>query len=256
MIKYRKDVVTENIRNSFPHLSEQELNQLTKRFYKHFANLLVESLKLFSISSNELISRMKVTNPEVLDKYFDKGQNVIMVGGHYNNWEMLAVCMNAQIKHLVAGIYTPLTNPFFENKFSTSRTSLGTVLVSKYNVKEFFEKQHNSPVAIVFGADQSPQHLKENTYWTQFLNQDTPVMFGTEKYAVEHNLPVIFMAISQIKRGYYETTLTLLEEDSANSEYCSITEKHTRMLELQILEQPEFYLWTHKRWKHKRQAEA
>ena len=243
-----------NIRNSFPSLSDDDINHLTKKFYKHFADLVVESLKLFSISSTELISRMKVTNPEILDKYYAQGQNIILVGGHFNNWEMLAVCMNAQIKHLVAGIYTPLTNSFFEKKFSKSRTSLGTVLVSKYEVKEYFEKDHENPVTIVFGADQSPQFLKEKTYWTQFLNQDTPVMFGTEKYAVEHNLPVLFMSIAKVKRGYYETTFTLIEENSATSEYCSITEKHTRLLEKQILEHPEFYLWTHKRWKHKRQA--
>ena len=252
VIRYRRDVVTEQLNNSFPEKNSEEIKEIEVAFYKHFCDLLVESLKLFSISPTELNARMKITNPEVLSEYFHKDQNIILVGGHYNNWEMLAVCMNDQIQHQVVGIYTPLTNLYFEKKFSASRTRLGTILVSKYAVKEFFEKKQDSPVAIVFGADQSPQFVKDNTYWTRFLNQDTPVMFGTEKYAVKHNLPVFFMSVAKVKRGFYETTFTLLEENPITSEYCSITEQHTRLLEKLIQEQPAHYLWTHKRWKHKR----
>ena len=254
LIGYRKDVVRENIENSFPDYSKDQVDSLIKKFYHHFSDLVVESLKLFSISKKELIARFTFSNPEVLDNFCEQGRTVIVVAGHYNNWEMLAVSMNAQIKHQAIGIYTPLTNAFFEHKFTQSRTRLGTKLLSKYDVKEYFRQDNEQLAALFFGIDQSPQFLKENTYWTTFLNQDTPVMFGSEKYAVQNNYPVIFIAIKKIKRGYYKTHFTMLEEYPQSSAYCSITERHTRLLEKLILERPEYYLWTHKRWKHKRPA--
>lgn len=252
LIGYRKDVVRENIENSFPDYSTEQVNSLIKKFYHHFTDLVVESLKLFSISKKEVIERCIISNPEVIDKYHERGKPVVIVAGHFNNWEMLAVSMNAQVKHQIIGIYAPLANAFFEAKFSKSRTKLGTRLLSKHAVKEYFNNDIEQNVALVFGADQSPQFLKENTYWTTFLNQDTPVMFGSEKYAVRYNYPVIFMAITKTKRGYYKTHFTLVEENPQSSAYCSITERHTRLLEKQILEKPEFYLWSHMRWKHKR----
>lgn len=252
VVKYRREVVWTNVRNSFPDKTEKEIKIIVHDFYKHFGDLAIESIKSFSISKKEAIQRCKVLNPEVLDKYYDEGRPVVLVGGHQNNWELLALIMNAQVKHLIVGIYSPLSNSFFDKKFRESRSRFGTMLVPKKETKNYFEAHRADLNATVFGADQSPALIKENTYWTTFLSQETPVMFGTEKYAIENNCPVIYFTLTKIKRGHYQAFFKLLEESPSEAEYCSITEKHTRFLETDVINNPAYYLWTHKRWKHKR----
>ena len=252
LIGFRKKVVYQNLNKSFPDKSPDEIKKITQKFYRHFCDLIVESVKLFSISKEELIKRCKFTNPELLDRFYDQGQSIIIVAGHYNNWENFAKSCNLQMKHQAVGIYTPLTNKFFEKKFSESRELFGVVLLPKRQVKEYFSENKDLLKAVAFGADQSPSGRTKRVYWTTFLNQETAVMFGTEKYAREYNYPVIFAGIKKIKRGSYEVWFELLEENPADSPNGAITEKHTRLLEKQILAQPEYYLWTHKRWKRKR----
>lgn len=255
IIKYRREVIYTNVRNSFPEYSEEEVNRIVKKFYLHFSDLIVESVKLFSISKQEAIERCKIRNPEVADEFFEQGKHVIMVGGHYNNWEILGLILNSQIKHHICGIYAPLTNKFFDKKFAESRSRYGTGLIHIKKVGSFFKNLEESPKAIVFGADQSPGTIRKNTYWTNFLNQETAVMFGTEKYATEYNFPVIFIEIEKMRRGYYEMEFSVLELNPKGSEHTSITERHTRKLEEEINRNPEFYLWSHKRWKHKRRRD-
>lgn len=252
VIKYRRDVVWSNVRNSFPTKSEGEVKMIVKEFYRHFSDLMVESIKIFSISKEQAIKRCKVLNPEVINKFYNLGKSVILVGGHYNNWEMIALIIDAQVKHLVVGLYSPLSNPFFEKKFRETRGKYGTLLVPKKEINTYFKTSKSNLNATLFGADQSPTFLKENTYWTTFLNQDTAVMFGTEKYAVEHNYPVVFFNVTKVKRGHYEVDFKVIEENPKTAAYCSITEKHTQLLEKQIRKHPAYYLWTHKRWKHKK----
>jgi KDO2-lipid IV(A) lauroyltransferase len=253
LIGFRKKVVYQNLNNSFPDKSPAEIKQIAKKFYRHLCDLIVESVKLFSISKEEIIKRTKFTNPELLDRFYDQGQSIIIVAGHYNNWENFAKSFDLQMKHQAVGIYTPLTNKFFEKKFSESRDLFGVVLLPKRQVKEYFSENKDLLKAVAFGADQSPSGRAKRVYWTTFLNQETAVMFGTEKYAREYNYPVIFAGIKKIRRGSYEVWLELLEENPADSPQGAITEKHTRLLEKQILAQPEYYLWTHKRWKRTRE---
>jgi KDO2-lipid IV(A) lauroyltransferase len=253
LVGFRKKVVFQNLTNSFPDKSSSEIKRLAKRFYSHFCDLIVESVKLFSISEEEIVRRSKFKNPELLNRYFDQGQSIIIVAGHYNNWENFAKNCDLQMKHRAVGIYTPLTSPFMEKKFSASRSLFGTVLLPKRQVKEYFAQKKDLLKAVIFGADQSPSGSTKRVHWTTFLNQDTAVMFGTEKYAKKYNYPVIFAGVTKLKRGIYEIWFELLEENPANSPHGEITEKHTRRLEQQILTQPEYYLWTHKRWKRKRE---
>jgi KDO2-lipid IV(A) lauroyltransferase len=255
LAKYRQKVIYNNARNSFPDYSEKQVREIVKKFYSHMADLIFESIKLFSISRDQVISRCKIRNPEVLDELYDQGKHVIIVGGHYNNWEMLAVALDSQVKHNIVGIYRPLTNKFFDKKFAASRSKYGTGLVHVKKVGKYFQNLDKSLKATVFGADQSPGTIRPNTYWTTFMNQETAVMFGTEKYATEYNLPVIYVSIDKIKRGYYEMEFSVLNLNPKESAYTEITEAHTRRLEEQILKNPEFYLWSHKRWKHKRQPD-
>jgi Kdo2-lipid IVA lauroyltransferase/acyltransferase len=249
---YRKKVVMDNLRRSFPEKDENEIHQLAKKFYVHLADLVVESIKLFSISKEEIISRYKFINPELLDRYYDQKKSLIIAGSHYNNWEMAAVGLNTQMKHQAAGIYTPMTNPYFERIFRKSRGKYGIVLVRKNEVKEFFNAYRDQLTATVFAVDQSPSLHTKRVYWTNFLNQDTPVMFGTEKYAKSLNFPVLFVSVTKVRRGFYEVFFEVLVEDPKSCKYGEITELHTRYLEKIINKNPEYWLWTHKRWKRKR----
>jgi len=145
-----------------------------------------------------------------------------------------------------------LKNVFFDNKIQQSRTRFGLELVSVKRTKQLFEELQDERFVMVFGADQSPSRTSTNHYWTQFLNQDTAVFYGAEKYAREYNLPVIFAKINKTKRGMYHFELELIEENPADTLKGEITKKHVQLLEQQIINQPEYWLWTHKRWKIKR----
>jgi len=252
LIRFRKNIVIQNLTNSFPQKSRSELEALAKKFYRHFCDQIVEGVKMFSISRDELLKRSRHINAELMDRFYDNGQSIIIVTGHYNNWEMWAQSCNLQMKHQAAGIYTPLSNKFYDKKFAASRGRNGTVLIAKNWVKRYFENNKNQPRAIIFGTDQSPSPNTKRVYWTTFLNQDTAVMFGSEKYAKEYNYPIIFAVIQKVKRGYYTIKFEILIENPGATAYGEITEKHTRRLEQVILEKPEYYLWSHRRWKRKR----
>ena len=247
---YRVKVVTTNLTNSFPEKSAKEIADIRNKFYHHLCDLIVESIKLFSISEKEVRKRIKFVNPEVTDAYFKKGQSLMIVGGHCGNWEYTVVG-GLFVSHQIVAIYSTLSNNFFEKKMRESRSRFGISLLSTKDAKAFFEAGPETPSMIIFGSDQSPTSSSK-AYWTRFLNQDTAVLYGLEKYAKQYNYPVFYAAIRKIKRGYYEFTFELVEENPASTSYGEISEKHVRMLENQILEQPEYWLWTHKRWKREK----
>jgi KDO2-lipid IV(A) lauroyltransferase len=253
VFRYRAKVVTSNLKNSFPEYSEKELVVLRRKFYHHFIDLIVESIKVFSISEEEAKARFVVTNPEILAPYAKRNQSLLLVGGHYNNWEMLAVGISAYIDHSSVAIYHALRNKFFNEKILKSRSKFGLIMLSRPDVKAYFANTQALTMTI-FGADQSPSIAKK-VYWTRFLNQDTPVMFGVEKFAIEKNLPIIYGGIRKVKRGYYEFDLEVLFDEPLKCAYGEITEAHVRKLEDQIKEDPQYWLWTHKRWKRKKTQE-
>ena len=244
---YRQKVIMQNLSNSFPELSKAEINKIRHKFYHHLTDLIVESIKLFSISEEEVLDRFKVVNPEILTPYVETHRNLIMVGGHYSNWEMLAVGGDQYLKHQTVAIYHSLANKFMDAKMLASRTKFGMKLISRGEVKTFFSKKEALTITI-FGVDQSPSNAKK-VYWMEFLNQRTAVMFGAEKFAKEHDSPLIYGSIHRKKRGFYEMTLEVLIDEPLECAYGEITEAHTKRLEKQILEAPQYWLWTHKRWK-------
>ena len=236
--------------NSFPGKSIKEIVKIEQEFYSHFCDLIVESIRLFSISEKELGQRCKILNPEILDQFYDRGKSLIIVAGHYNNWEMTAAIMSTQVKHHLLGIYTPMSNKFFDRKFLKSRERFGLEMVANKLVKDGFENNKERLTATLFATDQSPTYSKR-VYWTNFLNQFTPVFLGAERFAREYDFPVLYGHVNKIRRGYYETELVILESDPAQTPDGEITEKHTGRLEKQINETPQYWLWTHKRWKRK-----
>lgn len=253
VLGYRKKVVYQNLGNSFPDKSEKEINTIAAKFYRHLCDTIVESISLFSMPQKEIIRRCKILNPEVIDRFYDSGQDVVVVTGHFNNWEFAAVAVSPQVQHHCIGIYQPLSNAFFEKKFSVSRSKQGLELLPKTETKDSFRRKRAEPSAHYFAADQSPTYSKR-VHWMTFLNQETAVAFGTEKYAREFNQPVIFGLVEKVKRGYYEITVHLITDTPNAHPKGWITQKYTRLLEKSIMEKPQYWLWTHKRWKRKREA--
>lgn len=251
IVGYRKKVVFTNLRNSFPHKSPKEIKLIGKKFYQHLCDLIVESVRIFSVSEKEVIKRCRIINPEIFDEYYQRGQSILVTAGHFNNWEMMAVASNPQIPHQMMGVYSSLSNPFFNQKLRDSRAKFGIDLVSKKDTKAYFADNANRPVAYFFGTDQSPSS-STRAHWMQFLNQDTAVLFGTEKYAKQYDFPVLFGYIKKIKRGYYEMEFVKVEDHPQQTAHGEITEKHTRFLEEEIKAAPQYWLWTHRRWKRKR----
>ncbi|MFP5471526.1 MAG: lysophospholipid acyltransferase family protein [Bacteroidia bacterium] len=251
VIGYRKKVIEQNINNSFPELSEKEKKDIAKKFQSHFCDLLVESIKTFSISEKDAFNRLHCKNPEVVNHFFEQGRHVVMVGGHYNNWELYAVALKNHLKHQPFAIYKSLSNNFFDEKMRETRSKHGLNLISMKLTKKYFEEIEDVPRGIIFVSDQSPSNPKK-AYWTTFLNQETGVQFGVEKYAKEFNWPVIYGELRKIKRGFYEVEYYVVCENPNEFAYGKITELHTQLLEQTIKKAPQYWLWTHKRWKHKR----
>jgi len=253
IVGYRKAVVVKNINNSFPERSEAERLQIAGAFYEHLCDLIVESIKVFTISEKQIHQRMKIVNPEYIDRFFTKNQSVILAGGHYNNWELFAVAIDAAIKHQAVAIYKPLSNLYFDEKMRSSRGKYGLKMISTKATKQEFEKTDSLRV-IIFGIDQFPGSHR-NCYWANFLNQDTAMIFGTEKYAKEYNYPVLSGRINKVKRGHYEFEFTDAIETPQTTGYGEITERINHLLENDIILKPQYWLWSHKRWKLPRPVE-
>lgn len=248
LIKYRKPLITKNLKNSFPEKSENEIKTIQRYFYKHFLDLIVESLKGFTISKKEINRKIKLKNPDLLNVMAQKSQNIILIGGHYNNWEMSAQKMPLECEHELFAIYKPLSNKFFDKKMKDSREKFGLRMISMKETKNYFQKNNDKPRAIIFGSDQSPSSTK-NAHWLNFLNQETGFLFGAEKYAKEFNWPVIYVSIQKIQRGTYEVSFQLITDKPNEEPNGKIIQDFANLLEIDINRNPPYWLWTHNRWK-------
>lgn len=251
VFRYRKKVIITNLRNSFPEKSDKEIHTIAKKAYKNLTDIIVESIKGFTISDKEIQKRFKIKNPEFLNEYFYNGKSVIGVTGHYGNWEWGAIAGSLQIKHKAIAIYKPLTNKYIDNFLKRTRAENGTLLKSIRKTTETFKKYKNQSCIFILVADQSPSAVKK-AYWTNFLNQDTACLHGPEKHARNNNYPVFYLNIQRVKRGYYEITAEKLLEEPAITQEGEVTQKYMKRLEEIIKEKPENWLWSHKRWKKKR----
>ncbi len=244
----------QNLRNSLPGKSEPELKKICKDFYHHFCDLIFESLKTFTVSSEELLKRVQLENVDLLENYYKKGKSLILVTGHYGNWEWPAMTLPYHSSHTGTGIYQKLSNAFFDKKLRSTRARFGMKLMSTKEVAVFFENHTKELCTYGFINDQSPSDPKKG-HWMKFLNQDTSTFLGVEKYAVKYNYPVIYGVIKKIKRGYYQLEYRLVSDNPATTKAFEITETCSRINEASILADPAYWLWTHKRWKHKKTAQ-
>ncbi len=248
---YRKKTVRSNLQNSFPGLSAPQIRQIERVFYIHFSDLIVESIKTFTISKAEIQNRFIHRNPEIFEKYIREGKHITLVGGHYGNWELLAVSVGLDIPHQPVALYTPLSNKYLNAKITESRSRYGLWLRSYEQVKQLVNDKSQSPVVVIFGSDQCPK-FSQRPHWMEFLNQETGVQFGAEKFARDFNTPVVYGVIHKVKRGHYEMEYRLICENPDEVPLGQITEMHTRELEKDIRNEPAYWLWTHKRWKRKK----
>ncbi|SDC56900.1 KDO2-lipid IV(A) lauroyltransferase [Williamwhitmania taraxaci] len=254
IVPYRKKVVVSNLTSSFPEKSKAEIAHLTRKFYLHLANIMVESLKGLSMSKAQIIKRHRVVNPELMDAYYAKGQSVIGVTAHYGNWEWGAFSGGVQVKLGMVAFYKPITNKLIDGDMKRRRSKFNSKLASIRETAMTFKANVNHKVAFLMAADQAPSNLRD-CYWLPFLNHpDTPWLHGPEKYARLYNLPVIYVDIQRVKRGYYELTLSTLADSPNELPDGEITARYARKLEQAIIAEPTYWLWSHRRWKRKKQA--
>ena len=248
VISFRKKVIRGNLTRSFPAMDVSEIKIIERKFYKHLADVFLESLKLFSISENQLRKRFIKRNPQVLNRFYEEGKSVIIVGVGVSTRPRQSSTCYFQIKHTCLGIYSPFHNKYFKKKSSESRSRFGVILVPHLQVKRYMIRYQDQLTATIYGIDQSPTSRK-NIFWNTFLNQDTAWFVGAEKYAREFNYPVVYTHIIKAKRGYYEMEFKVIEENPGNTAEGEIIEKYVRYLEQKIVKKPEFWLWSHRRWK-------
>ena len=251
VIGYRKKVVFTNLQNSFPQKSETEIKSIADKFYRHLGDVTVESIKSYTISPKEIAKRCPVINPEVFHNYYAQGRSAICITGHYGNWEWAALSSPFSTPANMMAIYQTLSNPYFDKFMRKNRSKFGLELIAADKVSRIMKTAMDTHAVTVFVGDQAPSNLKKS-HWMHFLNQETPVNMAMEKFAQVTNAAVVFGAIRKKKRGFYEIELINVKENPAETAPGEITEKYMQMLENLINERPEYWLWSHRRWKHKR----
>ncbi|HEY8402985.1 MAG TPA: hypothetical protein VIK71_00115 [Flavobacteriales bacterium] len=252
VIPYRKKVVLDNLRKSFPEKDEKEIQAICKKFYRHFTDLLLESLKNFSITRKQVVKRYRSVNTQLLDRLHNEGKSMILCGGHFANWEFWAVAAAPDFKHPLYALYSTLSNPYFDRKMRASRGKYGLNLISTKKYSLFLKDHiHKMQFTSVFAFDQSPSNPSK-AVWVNFLGRDTAAQFGAEKYAKDYNLPVVFGHQYKTARGYYEVHYELVTEDPNSFDHGALTQRLYEILEKDIRQNPHLWLWTHRRWKHSR----
>ncbi|MEG1617709.1 MAG: lysophospholipid acyltransferase family protein [Bacteroidales bacterium] len=256
VVGYRKKVVRRNLENSFPDKSPKEIRTLEKGFYRHFCDYMVETVKLMHISDKEMMKRFQFTNADEMSEILKDGKPVFLMIGHYGNWEWIPSITRWLPESLcLAQIYRPLSNPAADKFFLKLRSRFGSFGIPKNDtLREIIRlRKEGKQIMIGFIADQTPS--KNNIhYWMQFLNQETAPLTGAEKIGRKIDANIIFLDVRKVKRGYYEATFKVISRDAKNTAEFEITEAYMHLMEQMIRRAPQYWLWTHKRWKHKREA--
>ena len=248
--KYRVKIVRVNLKNSFPNLGYNKLKSIEVAFYKNFCDVLVENLLLHSISKAELQDKMKLLNPNFFEDLHFKNKGVLLVGAHYNNWELMALSLSTYLNSNLYTVYKPLSNKFVNKLMKDSRQRFGANIIPMDSFAKSVIKNKNQSSVNLMLADQSP-HKSKLDFFCNFLNQDTPVYIGPEKLIRAAELELYFIEVHRVKRGNYEMKVVPLSYTTLTKSG-DITEIHVKHLEKLIQTCPQNWLWTHRRWKHSR----
>jgi Kdo2-lipid IVA lauroyltransferase/acyltransferase len=250
---YRKAVVFKQLRDSFPEKSAADIERIARLSYKNLADILLESIKGFTMKEADLRQRYVFKNPELVNNETEANGNSIHMASHYSNWEWGVLAYTLFINRHVVGFYKPLSNPYIERYGKASRGSFGMSLVQIGDTSKAFDWYADKPTSYIFVSDQST--WSDNAHWVNFLNQDTACPQGGDKYARTYNFPVYYVHMNRVKRGFYEVVLEKIADPAAHLPEAEVTRRFMATLEKIILKQPENWLWSHKRWKKKRTIE-
>lgn len=250
VVGYRKKVVRNNLRLSFPNKSEEELKAIEKKFYRHLCDTFLEMVKTMQLSKEEVEKRYAVQNIEALLEV-EQEKMVLLVCSHYANWEW-NVSINNYITSKGYAVYQKISNPYFDRWVRKVRARWNTVLLTQKQAVATVVHNYRNGETGVFGmvSDQSPQRHKAR-YWTEFMGTTVPVINGAEVLARKMDLAVLFLKVSKVRRGYYKAEFIPITISGSETAEHEITDKFLRLAEQQIHERPEHYLWTHRRWKHR-----
>ena len=248
---YRKKVVRGNLQLAFPEKTLEEIKDIEKKFYTHMCDLFLEMIKSLSIKEKEIKERFVFTNLDEVSEYEEQNRSIIFVCGHYASYEWV-ISMAYHIKHSGYVVYTPLSNKYFDRLVQKIRTNHNSFIIPKSEtIKTIINNKREGNLAgYGLASDQSPQ-IKKAYYWREFMGVKVPVITGPEFLAKKFDHPVVFIDIQKVKRGYYEATFKILADKPHEFPDYKITDLFIENLEAQIRKKPEYYLWSHKRWKHK-----
>ncbi|WP_229725202.1 lysophospholipid acyltransferase family protein [Hymenobacter baengnokdamensis] len=262
VVRYRWGVVLANLHNSFPGKSEAEVRRIGRQFYWHFAQVIVEILKLGAISPAQLRRRMRFVNPELMTRHFAESRTVLSLGSHRGNWEWILSGAALEFPGRAAGVYKPLKNGFFEYFMRRLRTRLGADAVPMLATLRYLVQHRGEGRTLSLLSDQAAGK-DDRPYWTTFLHQEAGFYTSADRLAQQLDCAVLYVGIRRLRRGYYEVKFTELPDGRAvaagagspeEAQRYPVTEAFIRQLEADIRATPEQYLWTHRRWKHKRPA--
>jgi KDO2-lipid IV(A) lauroyltransferase len=250
VIGYRRMVIAENLSKVYPQWKKSEVERMTKLAYKNLADVFLEGVKAFTMTHNQVKRRHKLVNPEVLHQFYSSGRSVIGVTAHYGNWEWGSLSASLQTNFNVVALYKRIDNPYIDRFVRRNRSKFGTTLASINETSQTFEKYSQTPTAFLMAADQRTLRSKlDEAYWVNFLGIETAFLHGPEKYARMYNLPVVYIDVQRKKRGFYEIELSVLTNNPVELSDGEITRRYAHKLEQVIQNQPENWLWSHRRWK-------
>lgn len=251
LIGYRKGTVRNNLALAFPEMTAKDRLAIEKKSYQHLCDMFLEMIKTMTISEAEINKRFKFTNLEVYTNLEKEGKSIALMCAHYASYEWV-ISMNKFITFNGYAIYKRIANPYFDKLVRDIRSKFKAYLITtKDTIPAIQENQHKGILGVYgFASDQSPKASKAH-HWGTFMNIKTPVHTGAEMLAKKFDMNVIFLKVKKIKRGYYEASFEVLSTDVAKVPDYEITDRFLTLVEKQIREAPEYYLWTHKRWKHR-----
>jgi KDO2-lipid IV(A) lauroyltransferase len=249
IIGYRKKVVYNNLSNSFPEKSKKEIKHIARKYYRHLSVMIVENIYLRFISTEEMKNRLILENREIFDELYDSNRNIIVMLGHFGNWEFAGGVSNL-IKYKGVAVYKKLSSGIFDKIYFDIRTKVGVEPIEMRSVlKEVIKlNSKQQPYMLFMVADQAPND--RNSLWIKFLNQSTDVFIGAEKIAKKFNMPVVYLEVIRHKKGIYRLIPQIITTKPTETEEFEITKQYFRFLEKSIVKSPRYWLWSHRRWKH------
>ncbi len=250
IVGYRKKVIKNNLEGTFPGMPVEEIEKIASLFYRNLADIFLEGIWAFTMSRNQIFRRHRIINMEVLEPFIKDGKSFIAVPAHYANWEWGSVSANSVPGYNIVAFYKKINNKYVDKLVRQSRSKFGTTLTDINETSLTFEKFRDKPTIYIMAMDQSmPPKFYDKAHWTKFLNRDTPFLKGMEKHARANNLPVVYIDVQRVRRGFYELEVTVLAANPNKIENEVLTELYVRKLESVILKKPQDWLWSHNRWR-------